>query len=100
VFDQPNATNTNNKLIFEKDRSFVNEMKRVIALSTVLGISALGMACGAPANNATPTPKPAATATATPVAVNTASPVNGNVNTNTNMRTGTNVNTKMNTNKK
>lgn len=50
-------------------------MKKVIALSTVLGLSALGMACGdaAPANNAN---KPANTAvnTSTPAPVNVAPP--------------------------
>lgn len=42
------------KLNFEEDRRLVLEMKKVIVLSTVLGLGALGMACGdaAPANNA------------------------------------------------
>lgn len=55
-------------------------MKKVIALSTVLGLSALGMACGdaAPANNAAN--KPANTATPAPVA--TVAPATPAVNAN------------------
>ncbi|MBP9663482.1 MAG: hypothetical protein KBD94_02610 [Pyrinomonadaceae bacterium] len=60
-------------LFFEKTTGVINKMKKVIALSTVLGLSALGMACGeTPANNATN--KPANTAPA-------ASPVSSPVNT-------------------
>ena len=41
------------KLIFEKDRRVHLEMKKIIALSTLLALGALGMACGdGGANNA------------------------------------------------
>lgn len=43
-------------------------MTKAIVLSTVLGVSALGLACGAPAANNTNVAKPATPAAATPAA--------------------------------
>jgi len=50
VFDQPVARKR--AKFFEKDRSLQIKMKKVIALSAVLVLGALGMACGQPASNA------------------------------------------------
>jgi hypothetical protein len=57
VSDQP--TPGNGYLFFEIDLGVINKMKKVIVLSTVLGISALGMACGEAANTNTSANKPA-----------------------------------------
>ena len=59
-------------------------MKKVIVLSTVLGLSALGMACGdVPANNANAnkpanTPAPVSTPMSTPASTPASNMTNGN----------------------
>ncbi len=60
-------------------------MKKVIVLSTVLGLSALGMACGEAASNNANTNKPAINANTTnvaPVSTPASTPAATNVNTN------------------
>jgi hypothetical protein len=81
--EERRPSKNSSKLNFEEDRRLVL-MKKVIVLSTVLGLSALGMACGdaAPANNAAN--KPANTANTAPANTNAkpAGNVNSNANTN------------------
>lgn len=73
-------------LIFEEDRRINKGMKKVIALSAVLVMGALGMACGeAPANNANTT-KTNTTNTTNTMSSNT----NGTTNTTTTNTTTTN----------
>jgi hypothetical protein len=73
----------NRCLFFEVRLGVLNKMKKVIVLSTVLGLSALGMACGeaannAPANNANKANAVTVStpAASTPAPVNTAPPAN------------------------
>lgn len=54
-------------ITLRKKRS-LTKMTKAIVLSTVLGVSALGLACGAPAANNTNAVKPATPAMATPAA--------------------------------
>jgi hypothetical protein len=74
-------------------------MKKVILLSTVLGLGALGMACGEAANNANankPVVPVSSPVTAPPASPVTAPANNANVkpaNANTNMKPATNMNT-------
>jgi hypothetical protein len=65
-------------LIFEEDRRINLDMKKIIALSTLLALGALGMACGEAANTNTAANKAVNAANVAANAANTAANVMAN----------------------